>query len=136
MPAVCTDDHPGVLGDGALAGAMPADAGRPGRPTMTISETVNPSRTSAPASAAASTSTLSSTVRRGQYATGSSAVPGEPEIVNGPKSNAYVSIGGHPVAVTRSSSPHRRSAAMPGGWIRCVEIVSLGNVARSTTSTR
>jgi hypothetical protein len=53
-----------------------------------ISSTVKPSRTSAPASAAPSTRILSSTVRRGQYATGESGVPGEPLIVNGPKSKA------------------------------------------------
>ena len=57
-------------------------------------------------------------------------------MVNGPKSNAYVSIGGHVVAVSRSSRPHRCSAAMPGGWTRCVESVSLGKVARSTIRTR
>jgi len=41
-------------------------------------------------------------------------VPGAPSIVNGPKSNAYVSIGGHPVAVNRSSSPQRCIAVTPG----------------------
>jgi hypothetical protein len=90
---------------------------------------VNRSRTSAPAAAAASTSTLSRKVRRGAYA-----VPGLPEIVNGPKSTTYVSIGGHP-ATASSSRPHRRSAATPGAWTRCVEIVSLGKLARSTTRT-
>ena len=75
-------------------------------------------------------------VRRGQYATGQSSLPGSPEIVKGPKSNEYVPIGGHPVAVSRSSKPHLSSAATPGGWTRCVEMVSLGNVARSTARTR
>ena len=50
------------------------------------SSTVKPSRISAPASAAASTSNLSRKVRRGQYATGASVVPGAPESVTGPKS--------------------------------------------------
>ena len=40
--------------------------------------------------AAASTSSLSKTVRREQYATGASFVPGAPESVKGPKSNVYV----------------------------------------------
>jgi hypothetical protein len=57
-------------------------------------------------------------------------------MVNGPKSNEYVLIGGQPVAVTWSSSPQRRSAATPGPWIMWVDSVSLGNIARSTTSTR
>jgi hypothetical protein len=47
-----------------------------------------------------------------------------------------VSIGGQPLAVTASSSPHRRSAATPGAWITSVERVSLPTVARSTSSTR
>ena len=51
--------------------------------SIRTSSTVKPSRISAPASAAASTSSLSRTVRRGQYATGASFVPGAPEIVNG-----------------------------------------------------
>ena len=38
--------------------------------------------------------------------------------------------------MTSSSSPHRWSAATPGAWITWVERVSLGNVARSTASTR
>ena len=64
---------------------------RPFMPTarpssIKTSSTVKPSRTSAPASAAASTSNLSSIVRRGQNATGDFSVPGEPEIVKGPKS--------------------------------------------------
>ena len=45
-------------------------------------------------------------------------------------------IGGQPVAVTASSSPQRRRAATPGGWIIRVDSVSLGNVAWSTSSTR
>jgi hypothetical protein len=45
-------------------------------------------------------------------------------------------MGGHPVAMSRSSNPQSRSAATPGGWMRCVEIVSLGNLDLSTTSTR
>ena len=54
----------------------------------------------------------------------------------GPKSNEYVSIGGQPVALTASSRPQRCRAATPGAWMMCVDTVSLGNVARSTTSTR
>ena len=59
-----------------------------------------------------------------------------PLMVKGPKSNAYPVMGGQPVAVTRSSSPHRCRAATPGAWITWVERVSLGKVARSTASTR
>jgi hypothetical protein len=40
------------------------------------------------ASDAASTSSLSSTVRRGAYDTAESGLAGDPSIVNGPKSNA------------------------------------------------
>ena len=104
--------------------------------SIRTSSTVKPSRISAPASAAASTSNLSSTVRLAQYATGASLVPGDPESVKGPKSNAYVCIGGHPVAVSRSINPHRARAAAPSGCTTCEDTVSLGNVARSTTSTR
>src|SRR3954468_20485199 len=57
-------------------------------------------------------------------------------MVKKPKSKEYVSSGGQPVAVTASSRPHRRSAATPGAWIAWVESVSLGKVARSTSSTR
>src|SRR3954454_1063474 len=92
--------------------------------STTTSSTVNSSRSSAPASDAASTSNLSSTVRRGQYATGESAVPGAPSIVNGPKSNRYVLIGGQPVATNRSSSPQRCNAETPGGCKMCVDTVS------------
>jgi hypothetical protein len=63
-------------------------------------------------------------------------VLGLPAIANGPKSKAYVWIGGHPVAMSRSSRPHLRSDPTPVGWTTWVEIVSLGNVARSTSSTR
>ena len=44
-------------------------------------------------------------------------------------------MGGQPVAVSRSSSPQRRSEATPGGCSRWVETVSLGKVALSTTRT-
>jgi hypothetical protein len=56
--------------------------------SRTTSATVKPSRTSAPAAAAASTSSLSSTVRRGAYATGDASVPGAPASVIAPKSKA------------------------------------------------
>src|SRR5882724_6696146 len=45
-------------------------------------------------------------------------------------------MGGHPVAARRSSRPHRDSAPTPRGCTRWVDTVSLGKVARSTTSTR
>ena len=45
-------------------------------------------------------------------------------------------IGGQPVLIKRSRSPHRASAATPVGCTTCVEIVSLGKVAPSTTRTR
>ena len=57
-------------------------------------------------------------------------------MVIGPKSKEYDSIGGHPVATTRSRSPHFASAAEPSGWMMWVESMSLGNFALSTTSTR
>ena len=41
-----------------------------------------------------------------------------------------------PVAMRRSSSPHLARAATASGCTTCVDTVSLGNVARSTTSTR
>jgi hypothetical protein len=44
-------------------------------------------------------------------------------------------MAGHPVAATSSSTPQRRSASTPGGWMIRVETVSLGNVDRSTSST-
>jgi len=47
-----------------------------------------------------------------------------------------MSIGGQPVAVTRSNSPQLRNFCTPGGWMHSVETVSLGKVARSTSSTR
>ena len=57
-------------------------------------------------------------------------------MVTGPKSNEYLATGGQLVALSRSRTPHRPSAATPGGWTKCVDIVSLGNVALSTSSTR
>ena len=41
-----------------------------------------------------------------------------------------------PLIIKRSSRPQRESAATAMGCMRWVEIVSLGNVARSTRSTR
>ena len=64
VAAVGADDHAGVLGDGLAALAVAADAGDAAVLDDELS-TVKPSRTSAPASEAASTSSLSSTVRRG-----------------------------------------------------------------------
>src|SRR5215211_2254624 len=57
-------------------------------------------------------------------------------MVSGPKSNEYVSTLGQPVATRRSSSPHRSSAATPGGCTRWVDMVSLGKAALSSNSTR
>ena len=105
--------------------------------STTSSSTVNRSRTSAPAAEAASTRIVSSTVRRGAKAVESpSHGCGVPAIVNGPKSNEYVLIGGHPLPATLSSRPQRRSAETPGAWTMCVDTVSLGNDARSTTRMR
>lgn len=56
-------------------------------------------------------------------------------MTTGPKSKLYGANGGHPEARTASSNPQRCSAATPGGWITWVESESLGNVARSTSST-
>ena len=44
-------------------------------------------------------------------------------------------IGGQPVAITRSRRPHSESDRTPSEVRKCVESVSLGNVALSTTST-
>jgi hypothetical protein len=44
--------------------------------------------------------------------------------------------GGQFEAATRPSSPQRSSRAMPGGWMRRVDSVSLGKEARSTSKTR
>src|SRR3954451_11962292 len=41
-----------------------------------------------------------------------------------------------PVARTRSRTPSRASRLIPGAWKTCVESVSRGKVARSTTATR
>jgi hypothetical protein len=57
-------------------------------------------------------------------------------MMTGPKSNEYVVIGGQLVVSSRSRTPHRPSAATAGGWARCVDIVSLGNVALSSSNTR
>jgi hypothetical protein len=86
VASVGADDHPGVLGDRPAVLVVAADAGHVpvGHDHVLDGE---PSRTSAPASAAASTSSRSSTVRRGPWATGVSSVPGAPESANGPKSN-------------------------------------------------
>jgi hypothetical protein len=105
--------------------------------SIRTSSTVNASRSSVPASTAARTRRSSSTIRRGQNPSATPSTDrGAPESVIGPKSNEYFVIAGHPVASRRSRSPHRFSAATPGGWIMCVEIVSLGNVALSTSNTR
>src|SRR5262245_44326994 len=61
---------------------------------------------------------------------------GVPAMVIGPKSNEYELMAGHPVATTRSSKPHRCSAAIAGACSKWVDTVSLGKVARSTNRTR
>ena len=61
---------------------------------------------------------------------------GVPATVTGPKSNEYLVIGGQLVASSWSRMPQRASAATAGGCARWVDIVSLGNVALSTSSTR
>ena len=57
-------------------------------------------------------------------------------MATGPKSNEYRPTGGQLLASSRSRIPQRASAATAGGWTMCVDIVSLGNVALSTSSTR
>jgi hypothetical protein len=80
---------------------------------------------------------LSSTVRRGQYITDvPSTASGRPRNETGPACIVTVSIGGQPVAASASSSPQRASAAVVRGHRKCVDIVSLGKRARSSTSTR
>ena len=61
---------------------------------------------------------------------------GWPSSTTGPKSKRTVSRNGEPVARTRSSRPHRASRAVPAAWMVWPDRTSLGNVARSTTSTR
>src|SRR3954451_1248174 len=105
--------------------------------STTTSSTVKASRTSAPAAEAASTSSASSTTRRGPYPYARpSAARGDPATPTGPKSRESLLIGGQPVASSCSRIPQRASAATAGGCNTCVEIVSLGNVALSTSSTR
>ena len=83
---------------------------------MTISSTVNRSRTSAPARSAASTRILSSTVRRGPYAVELPAYGGGvPLIVNGPKSNEYVSTAGAPLSITASEQAPAAQRVDAGG---------------------
>ena len=105
--------------------------------SIRTSSTVKPSRISAPASAAASTSSLSSTVRRGQYATGASFVPGDPRDREGTEVEGVGvdrRAAGRREAIEQAPARERGDAA--SGCTTCVDTVSLGKVARSTTSTR
>ncbi len=87
---------------------------------------------------AASTRIASSTMRRGAYASRTPSAGGIPPVrVNGPTSIAAVVIAGQPERTSSSSSPQRFSAATPGCQTRWVDSrMSLGNVLRSTSSTR
>jgi hypothetical protein len=97
-------------------------------------ETAKPSRTSAPAAIAASTSKASSTVRRGEYTASTSAYTGYvPERTAGPASKRTDRAGGQ---LSLPSRPQRWSRAPPGSWTWWVESVSLGKRARSTARTR
>lgn len=49
---------------------------------------------------------------------------------------AIFARGGQPLVSTRSSRPQRCRREPPGGQMKCVEIVSLGKLALSTSSTR
>jgi hypothetical protein len=105
-------------------------------PSSSTSSTVKPSRTSAPASPAASTSSRSRTVRRGLYIASTPWKAGKrPSSTTSPVSNLTARVGGAPEATTRSSSPQRRSLATAGRCTWWLERVSLGKLARSTTST-
>ena len=111
---------------------------RPGRRRRAAGRaTVVDSRTVAPAAAAASSRSLSRTVRRTQYGWAApSTAGGGPLMTNGPKSIVNPESGGAPEAATRSNRPHCRSSAIAGTCSRCVDSTSLGNVARSSSSTR
>ena len=118
---------------------MPRTRGPAAVPSsVSSSSTVQPSHSSAPASTAAFTRIASSTMRRGAYASRTPSAAGiVPVTVNGPTSSAAVVIAGHPDATSSSSSPQRFSAATPGCHTRWVDSRrSLGNVLRSTSSTR
>ena len=115
---------------------------RPRTPTtassvISRSSTANPSRTSTPDSAAAFTSRLSSTVRRGQKPPLPSFASGiVPCSANGPTSNVIRrQMGGTPVLASRWRRPQRARTSAPCGHRMCVEIVSLGKVALSTSNT-
>jgi hypothetical protein len=99
--------------------------------------TRNRSRTSAPAARAACTRKLSSAVRRGPIAKSTPSMGGGvPEISNAPLCNLPRRTGGAPSEQMPSRSPHRFARASPACQMKCVDTVSLGNLALSTTSTR
>ena len=100
--------------------------------------TVMPWRTSAPASAAASVSSGSRTVRRMQTAASIPSI-GHRRCPRGRRRRSRTGpcdTNGTPVARTRSSRPHRARRATPAGWMVWPDRTSLGNEARSTTRTR
>lgn len=59
-----------------------------------------------------------------------------PDNCTGPTSKRIDVIGAHPRARSRSSNPHASRRAAPRCHKKCVDMVSLGNVARSTSATR
>src|ERR671916_1891592 len=61
---------------------------------------------------------------------------GCPDREKAPKSMVISWQGGQFESATRPSSPQRPSLATPGGWMRWVDIVSLGKEARSRSKTR
>lgn len=54
----------------------------------------------------------------------------------GPRSNLCCRTGGQLDSTTLSSSPHLLSRATPGGWMKCVDRLSLGKAALSSSNTR
>ena len=135
VPAVGADDHPGALGDGLAALAVAADAGD----APVLDDDLLDGEPLANLGSRLGRGVHEQLVEHGPARAvrdGSLVGPGCP----GDRERAEVER----VRVDRRAAgrrragragPSARSAATPGGWTRCVEIVSLGNVARSTTST-
>ena len=136
VPAVGADDHAGVLGDGLAALAVAADAGD----AAVLDDDVLDGESLADLGAGLGGGIDEQLVQHGPpRGVGARALvgPGRAGDARRVRSRTRTcrSVGSRSRR-SRSSRPHRSSAATPGGWTRCVEIVSLGNVARSTTRTR
>ena len=134
VPAVRSDDHAGALGDGWAAPLVTADADDAAmleheavdRELLAYPDSRRPRRRRA----------ARPTPFSGAYAIGAAGVAGWP-LIEGAEVE-LVGVDGR--AARRDDAPEEgpiaASAATPGGWIMWAETVSLGNVARSTSSTR